>query len=111
MVNFNQEIFDTWESACEQISEFSGVNFGSVQSQKKVFNIILTEVLSKISEEHSDIFINLSYAEKSMSIFNESNTIKVQKTINNYSKTFNQVIFNGLLEFIQRYTAANNGNS
>lgn len=103
MVNFNQEIFDTWESACEQISEFSGVNFGSVQSENKVFNLIFMEVLPKINENYKDIFISLSYADKSISIFNESNTIKVQKTINNYSKTFNQVIFNGLLEFIQKY--------
>ena len=105
MVNFNKEIFDTWESACEQISEFSEVNFGDTNNKKVVFNVILSEVLQKISDTYPDIFINLSYAENGLSIFNESNTIIVQKTISKYNSTFNEVIFNGLLEFIQRYKA------
>jgi predicted Zn-dependent protease len=105
MVNFNDDVFDTWESACKQISEFSGVSFVDTKNESTVFNIILTEVLQKISNDYPDIFINLTYADNGFSIFNESNSIIVKKTISKYNATFNQVIFNGLLEFIQRYKA------
>jgi hypothetical protein len=108
MVNFNDDIFDTWESACQQISEFSGVPFGDTKNEKVVFNVILCEVLQRISDSYPDIFISLSYAENGFSIFNESNSIIVQKTTCKYNNTFNEVIFNGLLEFIQKYKALEN---
>ena len=61
MVNFNEDLFDTWESACKQISE------------------------------------------NGFSMYNESNTIVVDKNGSNFENNFNEVIFNGLLEFIKRY--------
>ena len=103
MVNFNKELFDTWEDACEQISEFSGVCLGNTNNEKVVFSLILSEVLQKISDKYSDIIINLAYAENGFSMINESNTIVVDKTGSNFENNFNEVIFNGLLEFIKRY--------
>ena len=103
MVNFNEDLFDTWESACKQISEFSGVSFGDTQNKKVVHSMIVSDVLFKISDKYSDIIINLAYAENGFSMINESNTIVVDKTGSNFENNFNEVIFNGLLEFIKRY--------
>ena len=109
MVNFNKDLFDTWEDACEQISEFSGVCFiGYTDNKRIVYQIITSDVLYEISNNYTDIFINVSYghASNNFIIFNEGSSIVVDKTITKYETNFNEVIFNGLLEFIQRYKDA-----
>jgi hypothetical protein len=50
--------------------------------------------------------VSYGHASNNFIIFNEGGSIVVDKTITKYETNFNEVIFNGLLEFIQRYKDA-----
>jgi hypothetical protein len=108
MVNFNKDLFDTWEDACEQISKFSGVCLGYTDNKRLVYQIITSDVLYEISNNYPDIFINVSHGHRnnSFSIFNEDHSILINRTMTKNETTLKEVIFNGLLEFIQRYKDA-----